>query len=110
MSVLSMSEVSQLSVTAMALRLVYILDLTRLLRSSDLLKTRRALHASMYGNIIFSGATWRSPAIQPRRRRFRLFSCAMGHAASLIALIIYLFALSMCAVNGFLMRRSWSLE
>ncbi len=40
MSVLSISEVSQLSVTAMALRLEYILDLARLLRSSDLLKVR----------------------------------------------------------------------
>ncbi len=50
---LSISEFSQLSVTAMALRLVYTLDLVRLLRSSDLLKMLRALHASMYGNVIF---------------------------------------------------------
>ncbi len=88
-----LSEASQLSLTAMALRLVCILDLARLLRSSDLLKILRALHASMYVNVIFSGATLRSPAIQPCRRRFRLFSCAMGHAESLRALIISLFAI-----------------
>ncbi len=63
MSVLSMSEVSQLSVTAMVLRLIYILDLARPLRSSDLLKMLLALHASSYGNVIFSRATLRSPAI-----------------------------------------------
>ncbi len=65
MSVLSISEVSQLSVTAMALRLEYILDLARLFRSSDLLKMLRALHVSTYGNVIFSEETLRSPAIQP---------------------------------------------
>ncbi len=47
MSVLSISEVRQLSVTAMALRLEYILDLARLLRSSDLLKMLRALHVKI---------------------------------------------------------------
>ncbi len=54
MSVLSISEVSQLSVTAMALRLEYILDLARLLRSSDLLKMLRALHVSTF-NVRFGG-------------------------------------------------------
>ncbi len=110
MSVLSISEDSQLSVTAMALRLEYILDLARLLRSSDLLKMIRALHVSTYGNVIFSGETLRSPEIQPRRRRFRLFSCAIGHTESLRMRIISLFAVFVWSVNEFLMRRSWSLE
>ncbi len=49
----SISEVSPLSVKARALRLVYTLDLARLLRSSDLLKMLRALPVSTYGNVIF---------------------------------------------------------
>ncbi len=58
----------------------------------------------------FTGATLRSPAIQPRRRRFRLFSCAIGHEESLSARIISLFAVSVWSVNEVLMRRCWSLE
>ncbi len=59
---------------------------------------------------LITGATLRSPAIQPRRRRFRLFSCAIEHEESLSARIISLFAVSVWSVNEFLMRTSWSLE
>ncbi len=58
MNVLSMFVVSQPSVTVMVLRLIYILDLARLLRSSDSLKILcRAVHASIYDSVIFSRAT-----------------------------------------------------
>ncbi len=52
-NVLSMSIVSQLSVTVIALKMVCILDLARLFNSSHLLKILRALHGSTNGNHLF---------------------------------------------------------
>ncbi len=79
MSVLLISAPCQIFVTATASKFLFILDLARLLRFSDLLNILRALHARTFGNVFLSGATFRRPVIQPRRRRFRLLSCAMWH-------------------------------
>ncbi len=80
---------SHISVTVTAHKFMFILDFARLLRSCDLFKILRALHARTFGNVIFSGATLRTPAIQPRWQQFRLLSCAMVHEASLKILMVY---------------------
>ncbi len=79
---------SHISVAATAHKFMFNLGFARLSRSCDLFKLLRALHARAFGNVIFSGATLHTPAIQPRWRQFRLLSCAMVHEASLKILMI----------------------
>ncbi len=107
-SVLSISAFSYVSVTAMARRLLFILDFARLLRPSDVLKILRTLHARTFDNVILSGATLRRPAIQPRRRRFRLLGCAIGHDCSLKILMTSSSARRVIRVRECLMRRRWA--
>ncbi len=108
-SALSISVVSQLSVSAMALRFLHILDLARLVWSSDLLKVLQTLHAKTYGNAILSVATLRGPAIQPRRRRCRLYRCIVGHAASFKALRMPLSTGCVCSMHEIFILINWIL-
>ncbi len=73
-----------------------------------MLKILGALSRRM--EVSFFGEDLRRPAIQPSRRRFRLFSCATGHVASLKALIISAFVDRVCSAHELLIRRSGFFE